>query len=58
MENKNFKLNCSAKTYSQDGFMGFYRGVSAPVVGAAFEAAAVFSVPVLEIIFYTFLCCI
>lgn len=31
------------KTWKHDGFLGFYRGVSSPVVGAAFEAAVLFS---------------
>jgi len=36
-------LDCIYKTWKNDGFMGFYRGVSSPVVGAAFEAAVLFS---------------
>jgi hypothetical protein len=36
-------LDCAIKTWRNDGFMGFYRGLSSPVVGAAFEAAVLFS---------------
>ncbi len=36
-------LDCIAKTWKNDGFMGFYRGLSSPVIGAAFEAAVLFS---------------
>ena len=36
-------IDCILKTWKNDGFMGFYRGLSSPVVGAAFEAAVLFS---------------
>jgi hypothetical protein len=36
-------LDCIIKTWKNDGFMGFYRGLSSPVIGAAFEAAVLFS---------------
>ena len=36
-------MDCIVKTWKNDGFMGFYRGLSSPVVGAAFEAAVLFS---------------
>ncbi len=36
-------VDCIVKTWKNDGFMGFYRGLSSPVVGAAFEAAVLFS---------------
>jgi hypothetical protein len=36
-------MDCIIKTWKNDGFMGFYRGLSSPVVGAAFEAAVLFS---------------
>ena len=36
-------MDCIVKTWKHDGFLGFYRGVSSPVVGAAFEAAVLFS---------------
>ena len=36
-------MDCIIKTWKNDGFMGFYRGLSSPVIGAAFEAAVLFS---------------
>jgi hypothetical protein len=36
-------VDCIKRIYAQDGFQGFYRGISAPVVGAAFENACLFS---------------
>lgn len=40
----NGPLDCIHKTFRKDGFRGFYRGLSSPVLGAALETAVVFSV--------------
>jgi ornithine carrier protein len=47
-------LDCFKKSLQQDGFTGIYRGISAPLVGAAVETSALFfsvsSVPVEKLI--------
>lgn len=35
-------LDCFAKSLKQDGFLGIYRGISAPLVGAAVETSCLF----------------
>lgn len=35
-------LDCFQKSWAKDGFMGLYRGISAPLVGAAVENASLF----------------
>lgn len=35
-------LDCFAQSLRQDGFLGLYRGVTAPLVGAAAENASLF----------------
>lgn len=35
-------LDCFKKSLRQDGFIGIYRGISAPLVGAAVENASLF----------------
>lgn len=35
-------LDCFKKSVKQDGFIGIYRGVSAPLVGAAVETSCLF----------------
>ena len=35
-------LDCFRQSFRQDGFLGLYRGVSAPVVGAAIETSSLF----------------
>ncbi|KAF2636097.1 mitochondrial carrier [Massarina eburnea CBS 473.64] len=38
----NGPLDCFAKSLKQDGFFGIYRGISAPLVGAAVETSCLF----------------
>ena len=38
----NGPLDCFAKSLKQDGFLGIYRGISAPLVGAAVETSCLF----------------
>ncbi|KAJ4288132.1 mitochondrial ornithine carrier protein [Kalmusia sp. IMI 367209] len=38
----NGPLDCFAKSLKQDGFIGIYRGISAPLVGAAVETSCLF----------------
>lgn len=35
-------LDCFKKSLQQDGFLGIYRGISAPLVGAAVETSTLF----------------
>lgn len=35
-------LDCFTKSLKQDGFLGIYRGISAPLVGAAVETSCLF----------------
>lgn len=35
-------LDCFKKSLKQDGFIGIYRGISAPLVGAAVETSCLF----------------
>jgi ornithine carrier protein len=35
-------LDCFKQSFRQDGFVGLYRGVSAPLVGAAVETSSLF----------------
>ena len=35
-------LDCFKKSLQRDGFMGIYRGISAPLVGAAVETSTLF----------------
>jgi ornithine carrier protein len=38
----NGPLDCFKKSLQQDGFLGIYRGISAPLVGAAVETSTLF----------------
>lgn len=35
-------LDCMQQSYRQDGFLGLYRGISAPLAGAAIEMSTMF----------------
>ena len=38
----NGPLDCFKKSLQRDGFLGIYRGISAPLVGAAVETSTLF----------------
>ena len=35
-------IDCFRQSFKQDGFVGLYRGISAPLVGAAIETSSLF----------------